>query len=140
MCMANFICQYCGKEFQAKPSSKRKYCSKECSNKAAKGKPKASRVEKVKVTCAECGKEEFVNPCRAKKYVCCSIECLSKYNSKRYMQGNLHICPICGKEFYLKPSREVRIKTQPCCSKECAAKLKETTYLGVNNHQYDQKG
>ena len=67
MCMANFICQYCGKEFQAKPSYKRKYCSKECSNKAAKGKPKASRVEKVKVTCAECGKEEFVNPCRAKK-------------------------------------------------------------------------
>ena len=56
------------------------------------------------------------------------------------MQGNLHICPICGKEFYLKPSREVRVKTQPCCSKECAAKLKETTYLGVNNHQYGLKG
>lgn len=140
MCMANFICQYCGKEFQAKPSSKRKYCCKECSNKAAKGKSKTPRVEKVKVICAECGKEEFVNPCRAKKYVCCSVECLGKYNSKRYMQGSLHTCPICGNEFYLKPSHEARVKTQPCCSRECAAKLKEITYIGENNHQYGLKG
>lgn len=31
--MAIFNCAYCGKEFKAKPSAKRQYCSKECANK-----------------------------------------------------------------------------------------------------------
>ena len=54
--MAIFKCEYCGKEFQAKPSAKRKYCCRECSDKARKGKKQIhkSRVEKVKVICAEC--------------------------------------------------------------------------------------
>lgn len=56
--MEKFNCKCCGKEFQAKPSTKRKYCSKECANKASKGKPQKSRVEKIKVVCANCGKEE----------------------------------------------------------------------------------
>jgi len=38
----------------------------------------------VEVVCAECGKHELVFPSRAKKYVCCSRNCLGKHNSKRY--------------------------------------------------------
>jgi endogenous inhibitor of DNA gyrase (YacG/DUF329 family) len=63
--MAIFKCEYCGKEFQAKPSAKRKYCCKECANKASKGRKLGPRVKKVKVVCAECGKEEYVKPSRA---------------------------------------------------------------------------
>ena len=138
--MAIFNCAYCGKEFKAKPSAKRQYCSKECANKGRRGKAIKARVEKIEVTCAECGKKEYVNPCRAKNYLCCSVECLGKYNSKRYFKGEEHICPICGKKFKVKPFRANRIKTIICCSKDCASKLKETTYLGENNHQFGLKG
>lgn len=138
--MAIFKCEYCGKEFQAKPSAHRKYCSKDCSNAAKRGKKLESRVEKVKVVCKVCGKEEYVNPCRAKNYHCCSVECLAKYNSERYSKKIVCTCPVCGKEFYLKPYTYSRVKTTPCCSKECAAKLKEITYQGENNPQYGLKG
>ena len=97
--MQTYKCEYCGKEYQARPSDHRKYCSKECSHKAVKGKKQSPRKEKIKVTCAECGKEEYVLPSRANKYVCCSVECLAKYNSKRYSQKIKCICPICGAEF-----------------------------------------
>lgn len=138
--MAKFICEYCGKEFEAKQSSKRKYCCKECSNLGRKGKKIGTKVERIKVVCATCGKEEYVLPCRAKNYHCCSVACLAKYNSERYSQKISCICPICGKEFKLKPYSYNRIKSTPCCSKECASKLKETTFIGKNNHQYGLKG
>ena len=94
---------------------------------------------KVKVKCKVCGKEEFVFPSRAKKYVCCSKECMSKLNSIRYSQKIKCICPICGKEFYLKPFYYNRASTH-CCSKECSTKLKETTFGKENNHQFGLKG
>lgn len=135
-----FICEYCGKEFEAKPSSKRKYCSKECSNKGRKGKPNPKLSKKVQVTCAYCGKIEEVPPCRAKKYLCCSVECLANYKKSQHTTQIKCECPICYKHFYVKPSRVSRVKTQICCSKECSNKLKETTYLGENNHQYGLTG
>ncbi len=95
---------------------------------------------RVKVYCAECNKEEEVLPSRAKKYVCCSVECLSKFNSKRYSKKIKCICPICNISFEIKPSKFDKIKSTACCSKECADKLKETTYLGENNHQYGLVG
>ena len=61
--------------------------------------------------CEYCGKEEFVNPSRAIRYLCCSVECLGKYNSKRYSEKVTCTCPVCGKEFQVKPSREARVKT-----------------------------
>lgn len=137
--MTKFICEYCGKEFEAKSSSNRKYCCKECSNKAAKGKTKPIKVTKVLVKCAECGKEEYVAPSRAEKYVCCSVECLAKYNSKRYSQKIKCVCEVCGKEFELKPYSYNRAKHH-CCSVKCASTLKETLYLGERNHQYNLKG
>lgn len=138
--MAIFICENCGKEFKAKPSANRKYCCKQCSDEAKRGKKMGPRVEKIKVICAECGKEEYVNPCRAKNYVCCSVECLAKYNSKRYSKKIKCVCPICNKEFELKPYSFNRVLTTPCCSKECANELKKSTYKGENNHQFGLKG
>jgi hypothetical protein len=138
--MAIQTCEYCGEEFQAKPSAKRKYCSKKCSSKAVKGKPQKSRVEKIKVKCAECGKEEEMLPSRAKNYVCCSVECLGKFNSKRYSKKISCICPICNTSFELKPYNFNRVQSTPCCSVSCAAKLKESTFSGKQNHQYGLKG
>lgn len=132
--MAKFICY--GKEFEAKPSAHRKYYCKDCSNKASKGKPQKSRVEKIKVVCAECGKEEYVLPSRAEKYVCCSVECLARYNSKRYSQKIKCTCPVCEKEFELKPYSYNRAEVH-CCSRECdAIYKKKTRYLGENNLNY----
>ena len=54
---------------------------------------------KILVKCAECGKEEYVTPSREKKYRCCSVSCLGKYNSKKYSQKIELICPICGKKY-----------------------------------------
>lgn len=139
--MVQYTCLNCGKIFEDKASAKRKYCCKECSDIAHKGKSNLkNRKELVEVICKECGKTELVLPSRAKKYVCCSVECLAKYNSKRYSQKIKCVCPICGKEFEAKPSVIKKIKSIPCCSKECANKLKESTYLGENNHQFGLTG
>lgn len=135
-----FICENCGKEFEAKPSSNRKYCSKKCSNEGRKGKPNPKLDKKVEVTCLNCGKVEKVPPCRAKKYTCCSVECLSEYRKNQHLTQVKCVCPICGKEFWVKPYRVKRIKTKICCSKECSSKLQQVTYLGENNHQYGLKG
>lgn len=132
-----FICQYCGKEFEAKKSSKRKYCCRECSSKDSVGKRR--RNKQVLVKCAECGKEEYVPKSRAKKYVCCSIECLSKYNSKRYSQKIEKTCPICGKTFYVKPFIDKRSKDN-CCSIKCASILRKDKMKGDKNHQYGLNG
>lgn len=75
---------------------------------------------KVKVICAECGKEEYVVPSRAKKYLCCSRECLGKYNSKRYNKQVELICPICGEKYTCKQSKIEHHKT--CGKKECRSK------------------
>jgi hypothetical protein len=129
-----YICINCGKSFQGKKSANRKFCCKQCSDEYHKGKEnKKNKKEKVEVKCEYCGKIEYVSPSRAIKYQCCSKECSAAI--KRVTEPNC-TCPICGTEFYVKPSRIKRTKSQVCCSKECSNKLKETTYLGENNHQY----
>lgn len=135
--MAIFKCLQCGKEFVAKPSSNRKYCSRECMGLAFKGKPNLKNSKlKLKVVCKVCGKEEYVSPSRAKTYITCSRSCMGKYNSKRYSQKIKCICPICGKEFEVKPYIYKRAKTQLCCSLICSKELRKITYLGERNHQY----
>lgn len=135
-----FICENCGKEFEAKPSSKRKYCCKKCSNEARKGVPNPKLSKRVEVTCAYCGKKEMVPPCRAKNYLCCSTECLANYRKEQHLTQVKCICPVCGKEFWVKPSRVKRTKREICCSVECSSILRQTTYLGENNPQYGVKG
>lgn len=54
-----FICKNCGKEFEAKLSSKRKYCCKKCSDEARKGVPNPKLSKQVEVTCAYCVKKKW---------------------------------------------------------------------------------
>jgi endogenous inhibitor of DNA gyrase (YacG/DUF329 family) len=60
--MAKYNCLNCGKEFTAKPSQKRKFCSQQCSNQYnfKNGHPLSGikKCDYIKVICAQCGKEE----------------------------------------------------------------------------------
>lgn len=139
--METRICECCGKEFIVKPSSKQKYCCRECANKS---KPKGIKrekpcKEKILVKCAQCGKEEYVIYARSKTYVCCCRECLAEYNKVRYSQKVQCTCPVCGKNFEVKPSRLSRSEIL-YCSKTCEAVAKQTRYLGENNPNYGNKG
>lgn len=49
-------------------------------------------------------------------------------------------CPICRKQFHLKPSRLKKIKTNSCCSKECYREWKRIQMSGEKNHQFGLKG
>lgn len=138
--MEKFICQYCGKEFEAKKSSKRKYCCKICSTNAIKGsKNLKNSKEKIQVKCLICGKIEYVRPSRAKNYLTCSRKCQHEFLSQKFDKKIECICSYCGKLFKLKPYTYNKVQ-HPCCSRECAAKLKETTFQGLNNHQFGLNG
>ena len=89
--------------------------------------------EKIKVTCKECGKVEYVSPSRAKHYVTCSITCMGKYNSKRYGDKVEKVCECCGKTFLVKRSHYNRRR---CCSKECHNKLLPKKFKGDGNPNF----
>lgn len=88
---------------------------------------------KIKVQCKECGKIEYVSPCRANKYCTCSVECLGKYNAKRYSTKIKKVCPVCGKIFEVKKSHAER---RVCCSKKCHNATLPTKFLGSGNPNY----
>lgn len=136
-----YMCNYCGKEFTAKKSSKRKYCSKSCANENSKGKSNQRNTkEKILVKCKICGKEEFKTPSRAKYYHTCSKECRIEYSKINLSKKIECKCSICGKIFKVKPFIYNRVKSKISCSRKCASQLKETSYIGKNNHQYGLKG
>lgn len=89
---------------------------------------------KIKVICALCKKEEYVYKSRAKKYLTCSVKCLSKYNKG---ENNVE-CFICKKKFHVKKYRIKRLvnKENITCSKKCSNKMKKERYLGANNPNY----
>lgn len=88
------------------------------------------KVEKIQVKCVVCNNVEFVNPCRAKSYKTCSIDCRTKLSIKNLSTKVTINCVVCNKEFAIKLSHKQRRK---CCSKKCLNKLYETKYLGVKN-------
>lgn len=64
------ICQYCGSEFQAKPSAVKKgkkYCSKECYD--------AAQFKGITKPCAHCGKPVKISPCLIRERNFCSNAC-----------------------------------------------------------------
>lgn len=134
--METYVCLNCEKEFQAKKSAKRKFCCKQCSDLYHKGKENVKNQKKKTVICAFCGKQEEVPFSRAARYVCCSRECAAEYKKSQHSTQIKCICPVCNTEFWVKPCRIKRVKTQICCSRECSDKLKEITYLQEGNHQY----
>lgn len=112
------ICEFCGKEFKKYPSSKKKYCSKECSIAN-----RSKKVKYVKFTCEQCGKnfyhtEREVKNAKSKnqKIRFCSKKCKSDFWGKDRVEV---ACPVCGKKF-LQQKRLVH--ENHCCSPECSAK------------------
>lgn len=91
-------------------------------------------VEKIKVICAECGKIEYVCPSRAKRYLCCSVECLGKHNSKKYSKKIELVCPICGEKYLCKQSKIKHHRT--CGNSDCRKKWLCQTRHGENNSNY----
>ena len=89
---------------------------------------------KVKVICKNCGKEEYVTRSRSKRYLTCSVACLSQYNSKRYSQKVTLTCPICGAEYQCKKSHIKHHKT--CGKPKCRSAWLSKTRCGKNNSNY----
>lgn len=89
--------------------------------------------KKVEVKCRVCGKIEYVNPSRAKKYATCSRECMGKYYHTKFSNSVIKICPECGKEFKVKPSHANKRKY---CSLECMYKGLPERFLGSGNPNY----
>ena len=101
------ICQCCGKEFESKVNS-RKYCSKECCEKARELRyEQAKEKRKEQAVCIVCGKTFK----RKDKEKACSEEC-KKVLSKK----DETICKTCGKPF--TPTKEHR----KFCSTKCKKK------------------
>lgn len=88
----------------------------------------------MRVQCVECGKIEFVSPYRYKNYKCCSVECLSKHNSKKYNKQVVLKCPICGKEYKCKQSKIEHHRT--CGDSNCRTQWLRQTIKGKNNSNY----
>ena len=133
--MYKLTCEYCKTEFESKKKETR-FCSRNCYSRFCKETKCLKRINstKVEVICAECGKHEFVAPSRAKKYLCCSTECLGKYNSKRYSKQITLICPICGKSYSCKQSKVNHHKT--CGDKNCRSQWLTQIRTGINNSNY----
>lgn len=90
-------------------------------------------VQKIKVQCAECGKIEYVRPCRAKNYLTCSVKCLGAYNKKRYSKKVKKVCPHCQQTFWVKPSQMAR---RVYCSDRCRKAELPILYRGSGNPNY----
>lgn len=86
---------------------------------------------KVLVNCKYCKKQEEVHSSRAKTYITCSINCLSKLKKAA---PNCK-CYSCKKEFHIKESRLKKLVniSHICCSRNCSKKLKSDLYTGRNN-------
>jgi very-short-patch-repair endonuclease len=70
-------CKRCGKEFLARPGTKRSYCSEEC------------RRPPAMVTCIECGKRHRAKPCAAKARRFCSIACYRRHRGETTLEGTV---------------------------------------------------
>lgn len=141
-----FVCEYCGKEFEAHDVGANKYCSATCNSKACIlrhplqktcaycGKRFTTYKKKTRFcsnscesraryadrreerTCPVCG-EVFSVPKRSRK-IYCSPKCSGKAHTKKFRRT----CEICGKEFETIPSEDCRT-----CSPKCGYKLQSQT-------------
>ena len=105
-------CPVCGQQFVVRKSSRKIYCSPQCS-----GKAHATKFERK---CVICGKRFTTRP--SEDCQTCSPECGFKLQSQTKIAKGvrlLRVCPICGKEFYTWPC-----KPHKTCSVECGYALR----------------
>ena len=92
-------------------------------------------MPKIRTVCDNCGKEIEQRPSRIKKAKrhFCSRRCQGKWKSKseqgennpNWKGGKLkRVCPVCGKEFEVKPS-EIKRGSGKFCSLSCARRAQK---------------
>lgn len=102
-----FICEVCGKEYEAFNVGINRFCSTKCQNQFNRAK-----MPKHELICEWCGKKFFATTVKARF---CSRHCIGA--ARRITSQITKVCPICGKQFCVKKSSR-----QKCCSKECMYK------------------
>jgi endogenous inhibitor of DNA gyrase (YacG/DUF329 family) len=106
--MSNLIkCQYCGNEFNKSKTKAKKYCSRECYDKARTG---IRKVEWDVVFCLNCGKRRELTPSAEIYRKFCSNQCHYEWIRKNKQKRT---CPVCGNEFEHEWNKKF-------CSKKCA--------------------
>jgi 5-methylcytosine-specific restriction endonuclease McrA len=146
-------CPECGKEFayyKSRPGG-RKYCSRACAAKNAISNIPHWKPSAYETTCEQCGKKYSTTPASTRGRFC-SRECFGdwmkehapsgpdnpKYGKKYGRPSHLpplptKICPVCNKEFSVKPSHFDRRVT---CSKSCMAIYYVDQQTGENNFNW----
>lgn len=124
-------CEYCNEEFTSYKSSKRKYCSAKCSNKAIGQSKKDNRI---KLTCNICNGKYKVIPHRVEKSKTCSRKCAQKYAARKQKTNRVElICLNCNKEYevnnYLK-------NISKFCSRKCIDEYKKKSQIGEGNPNF----
>lgn len=97
-------------------------------------------MSKVLVSCVVCGKEFLKNPCDAKRFKTCSLECRGKYSSMKYQKKVEKVCEVCGSTYLVKPSH---VDSRHTCSVECRYKRLEghlSTLSGSGEGSVNWKG
>jgi len=105
--LQTFVCEVCGKEYQAYKCGSNRFCSSLCRSRYRQ------QNETFSKTCPQCGKK--FETYRSNNATYCSHACAM--DAKRKYQPEKRICPICGKEF-----TTVAYKNQRFCSVSCANK------------------
>lgn len=135
------ICLNCGKDFETavRPSTKRKFCSLDCSYKYHSGKGNYLWKVRTKVNCKYCGKQ-FDSLNNAWSALYCSRSCFNKWYSENKSGKNSHrwkqikvTCKECGKDFTTYPARVYKQNRGKFCSKKCQAIWRSNNIYGVNH-------
>lgn len=87
--------------------------------------------------CDNCGKDIEIRHKKRLDYknIFCCKKCEGEFRKAQTL--NNAICPICGKEFHVKPRA---LNGHNCCSVKCLSIWRKSNFSGKNNHQYGLKG
>jgi len=111
------LCFSCGNEFDDFHGTK-KYCSKECRNRASYNRTKENKEPPKHIKICESCKTEFITGHSGKKY--CSSKCLNKLSWERYRKKD-RFCIVCDSK--------VEISAHNYCSDSCKAEAKKQRRL-----------
>ena len=98
-----FVCDWCGKEYQAQDNGRNHFCSTKCCD-------ASNYNKKVEKTCPVCGKKFFTRKHNGART--CSRLCATKIRKPAEV---VSVCVFCGKEF--KATRKAKYCSNECCKK-----------------------